>query len=78
MQIDGENLLIKISGEGVIQERPPAFKGPWLFSKFLASSDDYFRLTNGDFVQAGDEVIDFVYDKFYNTNETRLLSIDYF
>jgi len=78
MQIDGENLLIKISGEGVIQERPPAFKGPWLFSKFLASSDDYFRLTNGDFVQAGDEIINFVYDKFYRDNETRLLSIDYF
>ncbi len=77
-QVDGENLLIKISGDGVIAERPPEFVGPWLFSKFLASSDDYFRLTNGDFIQAGNEVIDFVYDKFYRSNETRLLSIDYF
>ena len=76
-QVDGENLLIKISGDGVIAERPPEFIGPWLFSKFLASSDDYFRLTNGDFVQAGIEVINFVYDKFYRSNENRLLSIDY-
>ena len=77
-QVDGENLLIKISGDGVISERPPEFVGPWLFSKFLASSDDYFRLTNGDTVQAGNEIIDFVYDKLYRSNEGRTLGVGYF
>lgn len=77
-QLDGENILIKISGDGAIEERPASFSGPWLFSKFLASSDDYFRLTNGDFIRAGDEVINFVYDKMYRSNESRNLSLDYF
>lgn len=76
-QIDGENILIKISGDGVIEERPPSFTSPWLFSKFLASSDDYFRLDNGDFIQAGDEVVNFLHNKIY-AFEGRNLATGYF
>lgn len=73
-QVDGENILIKISGDGTVQERPPKFKGPWLFTKFYTSSDEYYRFTNGDRITYGQEVIDFTYDKLFRTNETKNLS----
>ena len=74
-QMGGENILIKIAGDGVIQERPPDFKGPWLFAKFLASSDEYFRYSDGDRAFAGDEIIDYVKSKLDDTyTGTRTLS----
>lgn len=70
-RMDGENILIKIGVGGDIQERPPSFVGPWMFEKFLASSDEYMKLSDGSLViPGGDEVVDFVYDRCYGT-ETR-------
>lgn len=75
--IDGENILVKL-GDAVVTERPPSWEGHWEFAKFLASSDDWFRCTNGDIIKET-EVPEFIWRKIYaDQTETRLLSIDYF
>ena len=71
-QMNGENVLIKMGGEGVVTERPPSYYGPWLFAKFLASSDEYFMKSDGNRIFAGDEVIDFILDRAAGTNTNTL------
>ena len=75
--IDGENILIKL-GDSVVVERPPAWEGHWEFGKFLASSDDWFRCTNGDIIKET-EIPEFIWRKVYaSLTESRSLSTDYF
>lgn len=75
--VDGENILVKFAGDAVIVERPPKWEGNWEFAKFIASSDDYFRLTNGDRIKE-DEIPDLIWRKIYSNGDNRLLSLGYF
>lgn len=52
-QIDGENIVVKIATGSPPVDRPPSFSGPWSFTKFLASSDSYFRASDGTRVSPG-------------------------
>jgi len=52
-QIDGENIVIKIATGSPPVDRPPSFNGPWSFTKFLASSDNYFRDSDGKRISPG-------------------------
>lgn len=61
INVDGENLLLRMGEGGVVEIRPPSFTSPWLFSKFLASSDDYFRRADDTRINPGQECIDEVH-----------------
>lgn len=65
-EIDGENILVKLSRDQVVAERPPKFEGQWEFAKFMASSDSYFRnsSTNGRLLPL--EAAHLIYSKFYS------------
>lgn len=61
INVDGENLLLRMGEGGVVEIRPPAFTSPWLFAKFLASSDSYFRKADDTRINIGQECIDEVH-----------------
>jgi len=65
-EIDGENILIKLSRDQVVAERPPKFEGQWEFAKFMASSDNYLRNSSNNKLLLPAEAADLIYNKFYN------------